>query len=269
MERKKVLILADNPEWIISRCVDHMIRIMSNKYEFIKRYDQQISVDECMLLAKDVDIIHFNSWERLDYFMDIARTYPKKTILTVRSHRYNSGVHRFITLCNALTCVNPDIRRELFRFNNNCWYIPDGIDPVMRDNIRIPVIGLAGHFGDPNDHKGYNLVKQACDELGFYFYPANGSIPPEEMPDYYDSIDAYVCASISEGFSTACMEAMARNIPVISISTGIPANLNVLHVERDVDSIKSGLIALFPSSQTTDYTWENVCNEFDNLYKTI
>ena len=267
---KKVLILADHPTWIVNRCVDHMIRLMSDRYEFVKAYDQVISKDAFNELAKNVDIIHFNSWEMLSSFYDLCLPYMNKTIVTVRSHRYNKNyTNAFVAKCRAVTGVNPGIRIEMCLVNKNSLYIPDGIEPRILGCSFKPVIGFSGHTGDPEDYKGYKLIKQACQELGFDIMVALGGKTPEDMPDFYKSIDAYVCASVAEGFSTTCMEAMAMNLPVITTHCGIPATLNVTEVDRSVEGIKRGLLKLFPSQQVQSFTWESACNEYAKLYETI
>lgn len=42
-----------------------------------------------------------------------------------------------------------------------------------------------------------------------------------EMPDYYSSIDVYVCASITEGTPNPILEAMASGVPIVTTDVGI------------------------------------------------
>lgn len=49
----------------------------------------------------------------------------------------------------------------------------------------------------------------------------DGIIPHLEMPEYYNSIDVYVCASTQEGTPNPILEAMACGLPVISTDVGI------------------------------------------------
>lgn len=46
-------------------------------------------------------------------------------------------------------------------------------------------------------------------------------IPHEKMPEYYNSIDVYICASKTEGTPAPVLEAMACGIPIISTDVGI------------------------------------------------
>ena len=46
-------------------------------------------------------------------------------------------------------------------------------------------------------------------------------IAHEDMPEYYNGIDIYVCTSRTEGTPNTVLEAMACGVPVISTDVGI------------------------------------------------
>lgn len=50
-------------------------------------------------------------------------------------------------------------------------------------------------------------------------------IPHEKMPDFYNSIDVYVCASLHEGTPNPVLEAMACGLPVVSTDVGLVPEL--------------------------------------------
>lgn len=61
---------------------------------------------------------------------------------------------------------------------------------------------------------------------------------PEEMRDFYHSLDVYVCASRSEGAPNPCLEAAACGIPLVTTRVGsmpelIQDGVNGPFVERD------------------------------------
>jgi glycosyltransferase involved in cell wall biosynthesis len=72
---------------------------------------------------------------------------------------------------------------------------------------------------------------------------------PEEMLDFYRSLDVYVCASRSEGTPNPCLEAAACGLPVVTTRVGNMPELvhhgeNGLFVERTVESIAAALAVL-------------------------
>lgn len=80
------------------------------------------------------------------------------------------------------------------------------------------------------DHKGINtIIKPVIDELKSEGYNINllssdkidKHIPIDEMVNYYEKIDIYVCASINEGTPNPVLESMACGIPVVSTNVGI------------------------------------------------
>ena len=80
--------------------------------------------------------------------------------------------------------------------------------------------------------------------------PAEGSyVSLEEMPGFYNQLDAYVCASSSEGFSLSVLEAAASGRPIISTRVGgsedlIEDGVNGFLVDRDVDAIAEKIALL-------------------------
>ncbi len=80
------------------------------------------------------------------------------------------------------------------------------------------------------DHKGINtIIKPVIEKLKADGYNINlfssdkmdKHIPIEEMVNYYEKIDVYVCASINEGTPNPVLESMACGVPVISTNVGI------------------------------------------------
>lgn len=71
-----------------------------------------------------------------------------------------------------------------------------------------------------------------------------GQVPREEMPDLYNQIDLYICASTSEGFSQSVLEASACGRGVLSTRVGgcedlIREGLNGFFFRRDLADIQS------------------------------
>ncbi|HCC04143.1 MAG TPA: hypothetical protein DEP51_04730 [Clostridiales bacterium] len=122
--------------------------------------------------------------------------------------------------------------------------IHDGVDLKMfkpknlerlKDLNRNIVIGWVGNSkfvdsdGD-NDMKGVEgIIKPAIEELQKQNYNVSlkladraiKKIDIKDMPDFYNSIDIFVCASKNEGTPLTVLEAMATGIPVVSTNVGV------------------------------------------------
>jgi glycosyltransferase involved in cell wall biosynthesis len=248
------LILADLPNWIVCRITDEMIRRMP--CDFTKRYYTQISTDEFVTLANQHDLVHYQNsdWQ---YHIDRIDEIKVPIITSIRSFRYPDYIHRLDGKVHY-HILNP-LQREFFP---DATYIPDGVFPF---ESRPFTVGFAGR---PDEYKGYEMIERACRELGVIFKPAL-NLRPNQMQEYYDSIDLYVCASENEGHSTPVMECLSMNKPVITTDVGIPHFLNVYKIKRTVEGIKDGISIFYTKPMVRDFSWESACNKFTELYETI
>ena len=96
------------------------------------------------------------------------------------------------------------------------------------------IIGWSGNskFSDEEDDdlKGLNkIIRPTVEKLIYEGYNIELKIadknvkliPHNEMPNYYNNIDVYVCASRTEGTPNTVLEAMGCGIPIISTNVGI------------------------------------------------
>jgi len=255
----RVLILGDGQGWIIDRVVERMVEGIP--CEFTVDYYTRISSEKLLEHSRTHDLVHYGNWD-VRFHFDVLDKLECPWILSVHSHRYYPMVKEAAGMATKVHVVN----RMLLDEFPGAVYIPVGIDPRFKPDHEFTV-GWAGH---PEEYKGYHLIERACEELGVRFKPACGDLPPEEMPDYYRSIDLYVCASVAEGFSTPVMECMAMNVPVITTDVGVPSELNVIKVERSVEGIKQGILKFYTSAQVLpEYSWENVNRRFYELYREV
>jgi glycosyltransferase involved in cell wall biosynthesis len=255
----KILLLADAPGWIVDRIVDRMIEGIP--FEFTKRYYDGLHPAELLELSKQHDLVHYGNWGQIDRFFGVIPQIKKPFLMSVRSFRFEPYVLEAAKKVSHVHIVNP----ELLEFFPGATYIPDGIFEQFRPNRKFTV----GFAGRPDDYKGFDLIFQACELLGVTFAPARGELSPLSMPDYFSSIDLYVCASRAEGASTPVMECLAMNVPVITTNVGIPKFLNVHKVERNVESIAKGIERFYTQKQVTAYNWKSICAQFTDLYQDL
>lgn len=226
------------------------------------------------------DVIHFLFSGGVGKVKDYILKYRHKVFTTLASQRtLDQYFDKLETLAeiykNTVCCVCQNRLlasqlKELIK-QDNVVYIPNGVDEKSFN--RKFIVGFVGVRADNTDHKGYNLIKQACDELGLELRLAHsgyghGFKPFESMPDFYKEIDCLAIASISEGCNNPTLEALAMNKPVISTRVGIAGELaGVTLVDRDVENIKHALRKLSGRIQILEkYTWEKVAKDYHNLY---
>jgi hypothetical protein len=248
----KILILSDGLNWIVDRITDEMISRIP--HDFTKRFYTQITTDDFIKEANQHDLVHYQNWDWQRH-MDRIDEIKVPIITSIRSFRFPEYIYKIKDKVH-FHILNPG-QKEFFP---EATYIPDGIFPFKSKEFTV------GFAGRADDYKGFGLIKQACDELGVTFNPAL-DVPPEKMQEYYDSIDLYACASEAEGMSTPVMECLSINKPVITTDVGIPHFLNVHKTERSVEGIKNGIERFYTQSQVKDYTWENTCKKFKELYE--
>ncbi len=144
--------------------------------------------------------------------------------------------------------VSSQILKQIyFKFDKKpSFVISDGVDLdlfKMFDNNKYKNLNFNQHklkigwtgnskFSDEKDDdlKGLNkVIRPTVVELIQEGYNvelkiADGNIeliPHDKMPNYYNDIDIYVCASRTEGTPNPVLEAMACGVPIISTNVGI------------------------------------------------
>jgi glycosyltransferase involved in cell wall biosynthesis len=247
----RILLIADVPGWIIDYNCRELIK-RNPDFEFRLEYNG-FSIQELERTADQFSLVHFMSWGEVHRVLPIAPNL-NNLALTVRSHRYTPEVREFAGHCAGVLAVNQRLCQD-FRDYSAEW-MPNGIDMELFKPVRPFTVGYAGK---DNGYKGVDLIRAACAQLGVRLEVAPGDRSKHEMVDFYKAIDCYVCASVAEGFSTPVMEALAMNVPVVTVDAGVPSNLNVIKVERSIEGLARGIELLSGRSKIeADYGWETI-----------
>jgi len=221
------------------------------------------------------DVIHFLYSGGITKSKDYILKYKDKVFTTLASQRtldlYFDKLEPLKEIYkNSVCCVCHNYLlahklKQLIR-QDNVVYIPNGVDEE-HFKYRQFRVGCVAAKQDYRDHKGINLVKQACKELGFELEIAT-RFSYNDMPDFYRGIDCLVNASISEGCNNPTLEALATNKPVISTKTGITDLLEgIIYITRDVESIKNALRKVSGRIQILEkYTWKRIAEQYRQLY---
>lgn len=228
--------------------------------------------DRWHLPEEDYDIIHFLFSGGLskckDYILKRNNVFTTLASYRTLEARWDDLEDLTQIYQHSVMCVaqNPDLAeryKKLFH-KNNVVYIPNGVNTqrFKRDFV-------VGFVGIDNRHKGLELIRQACTELGLELKVVDKGKTQEDVRDFYKEIDCLALASISEGCNNPTLEVLSMNKPVISTEVGIAKELEGVHIVlRDVESIKQTLRHLSPRIGILErYTWKIIAKRYRKLYE--
>lgn len=284
------------------------------------RYDLVHCLWRGLLSCLDYEYVRsyiYNMGLSFEEFMD--KYYSKTNITTsVYDHKFldeenfetTKSFAKYAKNYTVSSTILRDIYNELDIDKKPLAVISDGVDTTKfkpenlerfnLDNIsnRKIKIGWVGNseFTDSegdSDLKGVRkIIKPALEELIKEGYPIElkfadrkeGYIPHDKMPDYYNSIDLYICASKNEGTPNPVLESMASGVPIISTNVGIVRDAfgekqkEFILEERTKEDLKAKLIELLEHKekfeelseenlkQIKDWTWEKKCYQFREFF---
>lgn len=127
--------------------------------------------------------------------------------------------------------------------------------------------------------EGYKIERKFADRN-------EGYIPHDKMPDYYNSIDIYICASKEEGTPNPVLESMACGVPVISTDVGIVSEAfgekqkEYIIQERTKEALKEKIVKLLENKEQfktlsdenlkkiKNWSWNIKCKQFKEFFDT-
>lgn len=186
--------------------------------EFIKEFldKNNITTSICDHLFLDKE-----NYELTKFITDKVKTY------IVMSKKLEEIYTNLQQIRNPTMVINDGVDLEIFK--------PKNLDRFKNTENRKIIFGWAGNskFTDSEndeDLKGLRkIIIPALQELKEEGYNITENfadrnerlIPYEQMPNYYNKIDVYICASKTEGTPEPVLEAMACGVPIISTNVGI------------------------------------------------
>jgi glycosyltransferase involved in cell wall biosynthesis len=299
--KPRILIIVDRPGWAHDHKTGNLQRMLSGKYEIIKKY--QSEVDESDL--QEADLIQFYYW------LQLQRLPHLELVLNQNLHKLLIGVCGLVELQNEL--LEPGLAwlsKAIVVFVNNqllynelrsvlnlpVLYTPNGVDtsffspPNSRhrhDKLRVGWSGSLNNHG--SEHRGFdNLILPALRAMeGVELVTAireDHWRTHEEMIDFYQSLDVYICASVSEGTPNTCLEAAACGVPLVTTRVGnmpelIKPGINGYFIDRDISDIIKVLTILRDHDEhrnqlgqairasALDWDWSLRSENYDHLYQ--
>lgn len=182
---------------------------------------------------------------------------------------YYTMSSKLFEIYSNLGCKKP--QRFIIGGVNDKFFVPENLDRFNTKNLekRTIVIGWTGNskWGDwegNEDLKGvHTIIKPAIEELKNEGYNIELKladrnerlIPIEEMKEFYNSIDIYVCASKTEGGPNPILESMCSGVPIITTDVGIVKDVlgnkqkEFILEKRSVENLKSKIKELINNKE--------------------
>ena len=225
---------------------------------------------------------------------DVLGRFTREGGVTLYGHFLRAASFILARLVAGVIVKSPEMKGKLRL--GSARVIPNGVDlalfrPMDSDAARRKLgLNLNKKFVlfpyNPTEaRKRYDLIKAAV-ELAAVEIPELEilhvrGVPAERMPLYMNAADVFVLASMTEGSPNALKEAMAVNLPVITVAVGdavdlIGASEGCYLVHRDVDSIAEKIVEVCRRGRRSrgrewvaDLAMEKVAKEIVGVYRAV
>ena len=286
----KILILIDKPNWAYHSIAKSLCKYNTSKDISFNILPIKGGIDKIKKEYKNYDLFYVMGFQTIKKIQFLPKD---KTLMGI--HSCHSWDNKKTTPINI---IYPDKKlvnslNKFLRVNvvskylydvfckcglNNLYYTPNGVDSNIfipkKNNNKEFTIGYSG-TKTHDWRKGITefilpAAKKSRVRVNLAMRSTGSHISMEEMPSFYNTLDAYVCASSSEGFSLSVLEAASCGIPIISTRiTGctelIRHGENGLFVERDVRDI-SEKINIMKDFEFRKFMGENIRNDIINYH---
>ena len=174
---------------------------------------------------------------------------------------------------DQIVCVADEFKRRLSWCAGKVSVIPSSVDVAMftpqpRDRARAalgwsPADAIVLFYAGKNpETKRLDVAKATIERVRVVYGPIrfeilDGAVDPECMPLYLNAADCLLCTSQAEGSPTIVKEAMACNLPVVSVDVGdvkqrLHGVTNSFIEPRSADALASRVAQVLRSGERSD-----------------
>jgi len=249
-QKPQVLLLADNPGWAYDSTAQAIKRHLSDEFEFHIEY----VCNKPDLSKLPFDLIYVFFWGET-YHQSFVRE-PHRVIKGIGSHRWaleeaygclsaSEAAEKYLADAAMVAPVSKKLF-SIFSPYHDALLTPVGFEPEVffpydRRSGEM-CIGWAGYLPDPC--KGIKDIIQPAVGSDFTIKIAGGELGPQEMRDFYNSVDVICVASTTEGNPFPLIEAMACGCFPVCVDVGIVPELmrhrdNGLIINRSIPSFRA------------------------------
>lgn len=287
---------------------------IANLFLFAQKYDLIHFFWRGLLLDLDIDFTKtyiYNLGLSVHEFIDkyvrnkviTTAVYDHKLLDAEEINEYCKYIKGYYTSSTLLKNIYKQLDLDMYP----AMVITDGIDltlfkpkknrfkNIKNRTINIGWVGNSKWNGE-YDHKGLNtIIKPVVEELISDGYNLNLHLADsnerlrdrEEMVQYYNEIDLYICCSINEGTPNPILESFACGIPVITTDVGIVRDLfgskqiPYIMKERSKDELKKKIlmfldnldsveeISLENLKQIKSWSWKYKAQDFKKFVEKV
>jgi glycosyltransferase involved in cell wall biosynthesis len=263
--KPRLLFCVDMPGWAHDIKTTNLMKYLTPSIETRKRFHENITPDD--FAWADAVLIYF--WMQIPKLQPVFQNHlsGKITFGGICSHIELEGENRElgIEMLKMFDCVfvHNQILYDEYKdmFGKPVYLNQNGVDTAFftpaetrPENTEL-VVGWAGSLSNHGPAlRGYDdiIVPAVNMTPGVVLDTAAREIKwrqPEEMPEYYRGLDAYIVASRTEGTPNPALEAAACGVPSISTRVGNMPELirdgeNGLLIERTPEALSASLAKL-------------------------
>lgn len=255
------------PNWAHDLKTKNLARALGNDYDIRKSYETEVTPDD--LNQADLIVVYFwLQFRAMESLLPWLEQNRNKLLVGICSHweleveRRSSGLEVLRKWARAVFVNGHLLYREYeSAFHVPYFYTPNGVDTEFykpashkepSSRLRVGWAGSLTNFGP--EYKGYYpIVVPAVKALeGVELVTAAREDKwrsPDEMREFYRSLDVYVCASRGETTPNPCLEAAACGVPLVTTRVGLMPELvrhgtNGFFIERNPEDLTEKLRTL-------------------------
>lgn len=231
-----VSIVVDTPDWAHDFKTDSLIaRVPTTEIRIQKLYQRDLDPYR----VADADLVFF-------YYLGQLNSYDIRQWCRLNIHKVLIGIcdaegspravsEEIAQMAIGSPVVNESIFGAYFAIGmiRHLFLVPNGVETrfftpaghLPRSPNKL-IVGWAGNLAKRTRDNGYeSIILPAISKLEnvelVTASPQANRISRQAMPDFYRSLDVYVCASEAEGAPNPLMEAASCGVPIITTRVGV------------------------------------------------